>query len=129
MIGGGLGDHGEVLGAVLAGVGVVSLIASVVGVLMVPWLVVRLPADYFVRLPTPARAHVRAARAVVGLGLVLLGIALVFLPGQGVVTILLGLALLSDPRRVGLRILSRPALRRTVDKLRIRRGVPPLDLP
>jgi multisubunit Na+/H+ antiporter MnhG subunit len=121
--------HGGTLGVMLVLVGVGSAVLSVVGVMMVPWVVVRLPADYFVRLPTKHGAHVRAARAVAGIGLVLLGVALLFLPGQGVLTILLGLALLSDPRRVGLRLLARPALRRTVETLRTRRGVPPLELP
>lgn len=122
-------NDGRVIAAALVGVGIASAILSVVGVLFVPWFVVRLPADYFVRAPTRVGAHVRAVRALVGILLVLLGVALLFLPGQGVLTILLGLALLSDPRRAGLRLLSRPALRRTADALRRRAGAPPLELP
>jgi hypothetical protein len=52
------------------------------------------------------------------------------LPGQGVLTILAGLSLLSFPgkRRLQLRLLRIPAIHRAIDALRRRAGRPPLHL-
>ncbi len=67
-----------------------------------------------------------------GLFLVLLGVLLSVpgIPGQGVLTILLGIVLLDFPgkRRLERSMLARPRLRRAVDRLRHRFGRPPFVL-
>ena len=115
------------------GISVASLCMSICGVLAVPWMVARMPADWFSRPPQTLRGRLRAApvatvtRNGLGLGLVLLGIALLFLPGQGVLTILLGTILTDLPLRDrGLRhVAQRPALARRLQHWRARAGVPP----
>jgi hypothetical protein len=68
---------------------------------LLPWIVCRMPEDYFVRPELPMEdwswktIAVRLARNFVGVILILAGIAMLVLPGQGVLTILVGLACLS----------------------------------
>jgi hypothetical protein len=111
--------------------GVVSVVLFVATVVGVPWLLVRLPPDYFVRAPARAPLAFRLLRNVAGLVLVGLGVAMLVLPGQGVVTLLLGIALLDLPvkRRLIGRILGRPHVHRAIDAMRARAGRPPLVLP
>lgn len=70
------------------------------------------------------------AKNVLGVFLVLLGIVLSLpgVPGQGILTILLGLIMLDIPgkRPLEARIIQRPAVLAAVNKLRSRYGKPPL---
>jgi hypothetical protein len=63
--------------------------------------------------------------------LVLAGLAMLVLPGQGILTILLGLAFLDLPgkRRAELWLVSRPPVLAAVNRLRLRAGREPLQLP
>lgn len=68
------------------------------------------------------------------LGVLLVAIGIVLslpgVPGQGILTILLGIMLLDFPgrRKLEVKILSRPKVFRTINKLRHRFGKPPLVL-
>jgi hypothetical protein len=127
----------EVIGAIPASVWVAlslaSLGASIVGVLAIPWLVCRMPVDWFARPPQSLAMRLRAspgatvARNGAGLLLTLLGVALLFLPGQGILTIVLGLVLTDLPvRDRGIRwVATRPALARQLQAWRARANVAP----
>lgn len=108
----------------------------VIGVVMV-----KIPANYFSShyqedfLPN-SRWIIRwgavVAKNVLGVFLVLLGIVLSLpgVPGQGILTILLGLIMLDIPgkRPLEARIIKRPAVRDAINKLRSRFNKPPLEL-
>jgi len=114
----------------------VASIASLLLVLaLLPVVVVRLPADYF----DPARPSASAPRTVLGwIGRVLLnvigwvfllvGLAMLVLPGQGLLTMLIGLVLVDLPGKLSIerRILARPSILGIINRMRERRGVPPL---
>jgi len=124
----------------LLGMAVASAATLVLAVLLLPVLLARMPADYFVRgTPPPGswrgrhpllRAVLRAGKNALGLVLVLVGIPLIPLPGQGLLTILAGLALLEFPgkRRLELRLIRLPGVFRAVNWLRGRACRPPLRL-
>lgn len=89
----------------LAVISVVTLAASA---LLIPWLVAKLPADYFARDDHPAawanahpllRVLLLIAKNLFGLLLIVLGILMLVLPGQGVLTIVAGIALVDFPGR------------------------------
>ena len=67
------------------------------------------------------------------LGLILLaaGLAMMVLPGQGIITILIALTLLNFPgrRKLELRIIRQRHVRNAVDWIRRRAGSPPLVIP
>ncbi|MCA8961712.1 MAG: hypothetical protein KDC38_14410, partial [Planctomycetes bacterium] len=107
----------------------------------VPWLIGRIPAHYFATLHAPPpppnswRAHHPVVRMVIhgvrnGLGaiLVLMGIAMLVLPGQGVIAILLGLGLMAFPgkRRLELGIIRQKPVLRAIQWLRRKGGHEPL---
>jgi hypothetical protein len=111
--------------------GVASVVMFVGTLIAVPIFFVRVPSDYFSR---PRSAHslpIRIVRTVVGLALVVIGIAMLVLPGQGVLTILVGLSILDLPvkDRIILRLLRNPKVHRAIDDLRRKHGKEPLVVP
>ena len=114
----------------LWGLGCFSLLAVVASIVLVPRYLASLPPDY---LHGSRREQgslpKRVARNALGVLLVVLGIAMLLLPGQGVLTLLVGLLLVDFPGKQKLirRILGRPKIRRIVNKLRARRKAAPLE--
>ncbi len=111
---------------VLGGLGALLSVASL---LALPWVVGQLPADYFVGRKRP-HWHKRswgvlAVRNVVGTIVVLAGIAMLVLPGQGLLTILAGLVIMEFPgkRRLERALVSRPRVLGALNWLRRRAGV------
>lgn len=101
---------------------------------LVPWLVIRLPADYFLqekrqpllwgaRHPV-LRFVVRLLKNLLGLVVILMGFAMLVLPGQGVLSIVLGFLLLEFPGKFHMErwLVSRPPVLRAVNWMRERRG-------
>lgn len=110
-------------GALVGGAGIaVSLLLAVGSVVLVAFFIARMPADYFARLdPPPSQLghrhpvmHVllHLLRNVAGVLLVIAGVAMLVLPGQGLLTILLGLILLEFPgkRRIEFALVRRPKI-------------------
>lgn len=116
--------------AVEWGLGIFSLLAVLASVVLVPRYLATLPDDYL-RNPQPERHSLalRVLRNLLGLVLVLLGLAMLVLPGQGLLTLLVGVLLLDFPRKHALvvRALSRPKVLGVVNKLRALRNAAPLE--
>lgn len=128
------------LAKVLLGVGL-FLVSFVGSLALVSFVLVRVPPDYFHRGHARAfltdRHHVVrwlgiAAKNLVGLLFVVLGVlmSLPGVPGQGLLTILLGVMLLDVPgkRELERRIIGRPSVLRAINKLRTRFDRSPLVL-
>lgn len=123
------------LGWWVLGLSLLTFVGSLVGI---PLLIVRMPADYFLRPePTPdtwparhpaVRLVVLVAKNLLGLVLVIAGILMLLLPGQGILAILLGLALLDLPGKRALerRLIRSPAILPAVNAIRAKAGQPPL---
>lgn len=117
----------------LWGLVIASVVMLLVSVVAVPWLVLRMPADYyasdtprprFAMLPAPLRLPVLLLKNTLGALLLLAGLAMLLLPGQGLLTCLLALALLDFPgkRRAERWLVSRPAVLASLNWLRRRGG-------
>jgi len=104
-------------------------------------ILVKLPADHFSKSrktkfwagPRPAiHAAKVIGKNIAGVLLVALGIVLSLpgVPGQGLLTVLLGIMLLDFPGRERLeqKLLSKPSIVNTINRLRGRFGKPPLEL-
>lgn len=125
---------------VIAWLTAASFVVFVATLLLVPALIVRIPYDYFAHAERPPgrftmrRPALRLAALFVknalGCVLVLVGITLLVLPGQGLLTILLGFLMLDFPGKYRLekRLIARPRVHRAIDWLRRRAGRPPLVL-
>jgi hypothetical protein len=113
-------------------VGLVSTIVMLAATAAaIPWAVKRLPVDYFMRPPPRHSLGMMIVRNVLGAALVLLGVLMLVLPGQGILTILVGLMLVDLPikHRVLVKLLCRPTVARGLDLLRRKLGRPPFILP
>lgn len=111
-------------------------VAMMVASVAVAWIVVaRLPEDYFqdpCQRRSSTRTGVRAALVVLknicGVLVFLSGVAMLFLPGQGVLTMLVGVLIMDFPGKYRLEraLVSRQAVRRAMNWMRARWGAPPL---
>jgi hypothetical protein len=120
---------------------VIFLITFSGSIAIVSYIMVTIPADYFKKdsprtiLPNHHRAIrslVIVARNILGAFLVLLGIVLSLpgVPGQGILTILLGIMLLDFPGKRDLehKLVSKRKVRAAINKLRSKFGKPELIL-
>lgn len=122
--------------ALLAWLAGASLLLAVVGALAAPYLIVHMPADYLLRERRPPeqasalRALAWLLRNTFGALLLLAGIAMLVLPGQGLLTILVAVSLMDLPRKHrALRwLMRRTGLANLANRLRRRAGKPPLQV-
>jgi hypothetical protein len=120
---------------VLTATSVFTFFATLVAI---PVLIARLPADYFVRRPVrdwPARhpaVHLLLVvmKNALGMVLVLAGLVMLVLPGQGLLTMLVGIMLVDFPgkRRLEGWLIRRRPIRRAANWMRAQRHQPPLIL-
>ena len=120
---------------------VLFVITFAVSLAIVSFILVRIPADYFHK-DRPRELWADKSKAVRALGYIgknLLGVLLVIIgivlslpgvPGQGFLTILLGIMLLDFPgrRKFERKLVCRPQVRNTINKLRHKFGKPELVL-
>jgi hypothetical protein len=140
-------DHGQALldwigphEVLLGWLGVASIVMFVGCLVALPYLVVRIPDDYFARrsrrltkrqVEHPAlRIILIALKDTIGVVFVLTGIAMLVLPGQGLLTILIGLTLMNFPGKFALerRIVKMRPVLRAINWMRRRANHPPLRL-
>jgi hypothetical protein len=122
----------------LVGVSVFLLVGCLV---LIPVLVARLRADYFVNPEPPtgsfrashplARILLRLLKNAAGLVLVVAGLLMLVLPGQGLLAIFMGITLLDFPgkRKFEHSIVRKRPVRAALDWIRTKAGKPPLLLP
>ncbi len=116
-----------------------SALTFVLTLIAIPFLVVRIPPDYFAhehretirwsnRHPV-IRALLLILKNLLGGVFLIAGLAMLILPGQGVLTILVGMILIDFPGKFRLErwLVSRPPVFRTVNWLRTRSGHPPIE--
>jgi hypothetical protein len=126
--------------SVLVGV-MLFVVTFTVSLAIVSFIVVKIPPDYFHKdhpreLWSDRHPVVRFlgifAKNVLGVLLVALGVVMSIpgVPGQGILTILLGIMLLDFPgkRRLEYKLVSRPQVLKTINKLRHRFDKPELVL-
>lgn len=114
--------------------GLFSLVAFVGSLIAVPWLIGRMRVDYFVSHRQKAEARHRrhpAAAALIwllrngfGLCLVVAGIAMLVLPGQGLLTILIGICLMdfAGKRRLIDRLTGKATIQKALNWVRKKQG-------
>ncbi len=118
--------------------GVASAVMLVISAALIPYLIVRMPADFYAESNHRRRlfqdhrglriVFLTLKNALGGL-LLVAGVLMLVLPGQGILTILAALALLDFPgkRALEMRILHRPAMLKSINWLRRRAGRKPLS--
>jgi hypothetical protein len=119
----------------------ISILMFVVSLFAIRFLIVRVPADYFVHrhpLLDNSKHPVIAVMLLIGkniIGIILFILGLIMsLPGvvgQGALTILIGLSLMDFPgkRKLQLKIIGQQLILKTINGIRAKGGKPPLIIP
>jgi len=115
----------------MTGLSVITFVATLIGV---PWMIVRIPADYFShnrrdkklwadRHPV-IRAVLLTLKNLLGYLLIVVGAVMLAIPGQGMLTMLIGVIFLDLPGKYKLErwAVMRPAVLRSINWLRKRAG-------
>ena len=114
--------------------GLFSLVTFAGSLIAVPWLIGRMPPDYFLthwyQVDARHRRHPALALAIwlgrngFGFCLLLAGITMLFLPGQGLLTILIGICLMDFPgkRRLLDRLAGIPQVQHALNWVRRKQG-------
>ena len=116
---------------------VLSIIFFVGSLIAIPFILVRLPADFFdIRVPRPwmedhhpvLRMLGHVVKNAVGAIFLFVGFLMLFLPGQGILTMLIGISMLDFPgkRKLEALLIGRPAVLSTINGMREKFGKPPL---
>lgn len=114
---------------VLVGLTVVSIVSFVGSLIAIPWILIRLPDDYFdVRVPRHwmkdhhpvLRIVGHIIKNVIGAVFLVIGFLMLFLPGQGLLTMLIGISFMDFPykRKLEARIVGQPALLSIINAMR-----------
>lgn len=126
--------------SVLFALSAVSIIMIVASVLALPLVLCRLPADYFnhekphlltrIKTEPTRKALLLIGKNFIGFILFLAGFLMLFLPGQGLLTILIGLVLMDFPGKYAIEraIVKNPKALHGINWLRTRRGYPPMNI-
>ncbi|MDG1494830.1 MAG: PGPGW domain-containing protein [Porticoccaceae bacterium] len=129
-------DHQQLL----VWAGIISLAVFILSLLLLPWLVAQIPEDYFLpkkRQPTAwkdqhpiIRLLALAGKNLIGCSLIVAGLLMLFLPGQGILTLVMGLLLVDYPGKFRLerKVVKTPAILNGLNWLRRKAKKPPLIL-
>ncbi len=125
----------------LWGVGALSVVTLVVTLIVIPIIVIHIPVDYFQRRKRNPRCCqgrypvirllLLALKNILGIIFVVAGLAMLVLPGQGIITILIGIMLLNFPGKLALerRIVQQPPVLRAINWMRAKANKPALQVP
>ena len=118
---------------------VLSVVFFVGSLIAIPFILVRLPTDFFdIRVPRRwmenqhpvLRLLGHIVKNVVGAIFLFAGFLMLFLPGQGILTMLIGVTMLDFPgkRRLEAKMIGQPAVLNTINSMRQKFGKPPLTI-
>ena len=112
-------------------IGSISAITFVVSLAIVPTLLSRIPANHFIRTqnPTPKIPSIHyplvwVLRNLAGLVLILAGLAMLILPGQGLLTIVIGIFVADFPGKKSLerKLVANKKVFNAINWIRARKG-------
>ena len=122
----------------LIGLGASSIIIFITSILGISWFVAQIPEDYFLsskRKPSKwkeqkpiLRLAVLFGKNIIGLSLIIGGLLMLVLPGQGLLTIVTGLLLINYPGKYKLeqKLVTIPSVFRALNWIRVKANKPPL---
>ena len=116
-----------------------SIVFFVGSLIAIPFILVRLPTDFFdTRVPRRwmenhhpvLRLLGHLAKNVGGAIFLFAGFLMLFLPGQGILTMLIGVTMLDFPgkRKMEAKMIGQPAVLSTINNMRQKFGKPPLTI-
>ena len=123
---------------VLIGLGASSILIFIISILGISWFVAQIPEDYFLlskRKPSKwqerkpiLRLVLLFGKNIIGFFLIIGGLLMLVLPGQGLLTIVTGLLLINYPGKYKLeqKLVTIPSVFRALNWIRVKANKPPL---
>lgn len=115
---------------------VISFVALLATIWGTPYLLARMPDNYFLLTPehtqrTPRKLLISSIRTLLGLMLIIFGILMIFTPGPGLVALVLGLCVSDFPgkHRILQRLICQPNVFKALNWLRAKADKPPFLRP
>ena len=137
----GIIDWAHTHQAWVGGLSLLSVITFIATLLIIPMIVIKMPEDYFLY----DKSHLKEFRRqhpiirlfsvifknILGTVFIVTGVVMLILPGQGVLTILVGFTLVNFPRKRALerRIIQNQAVHKVINWIRTKAGKPPVRVP
>jgi len=124
---------------ILIGLMIASIAGFIGSLIAIPWILIRLPSDYFdLRVPRYWMKDHHPALRLIGLILkniagtifLIAGFLMLFLPGQGLLTMLIGISFIDFPgkRRLEAKIVGQRTILHAINTMRSKFNKPPLTL-
>jgi len=119
----------------------ISAMTFIASLIIIPWLIIQMPEDYFVskqrhssklrRLHPVLYLLIRVGKNLLGLFLFFAGLIMFLLPGQGILTMLIGITLTDFPGkfRVERWFIEKPAVLKSINWVRRKANKPLLINP
>ena len=118
----------------------ISLAMLLVSIILVPFFIQNLPADYFKKrkirskpawVPFPLHILYLVVKNIIGIVLIIMGLAMIVLPGQGLITLIIGIILTDIPgeRKAFLFVLRKTPVLKGMNWLRKKKNIPLFELP
>lgn len=115
--------------ALLGGLALFSIVIFLLGILTTPFMIAAIPDNYFdqnkrrstkTHSPTIIAIVSKILKNLLGIILIIGGIAMILLPGQGILTLIIGLLLLDYPGKYHIekKIASRPKILKLINWIR-----------
>jgi len=117
---------------IITWLGVISTFCFFASLALIPLIIGRLPENYFVKQSAPpVHRFLQLLRYMFGIFLLVAGILMLFLPGQGLLTMVLGLSLLDFPGKYQIveNLLRTESIRKALNWIRNKRGTTPFQFP
>lgn len=119
--------------------GLLSVVTFIGSLIAIPWVISRLPVNYFIRhRELVAARHERhpliakiifVSRNAIGFVFLLAGTAMLVLPGQGIITILIGISFMDFPKKHHFvdYLVRRPKVVKLLNWIRKKENKPPFE--
>lgn len=120
---------------------IVAIIAFILSIVLIPWIIILLPSDYFAhpkrqkypweKYPPLIKWSILLLKNMLGAIFVIAGIVMLFIPGQGILTIVAGLVLVNFPHKYRIQkwIVRQAPVFKTINAIRRKAGKRPLHCP
>ena len=120
------------------------LIASIIGfigsLIAIPWILIQIPSDYFSHekrqkhqwgsYPPIIRLVLLLIKNILGVIFIISGVIMLLIPGQGILTIVIGIILIDFPYKYKIErwIISHPAILKSINQLRTKAKQSPIKI-
>jgi len=117
-----------------------SIMGFIGSLIVIPWILIQIPSDYFSyskrkkhqwgSYPSIIRLVFLLVKNILGVIFIISGIIMIFIPGQGIITIIIGIILTDFPYKYKIErwIINRPAILKYINKLRAKAKKDPIEV-